>query len=52
MPLHLGCGQESHMQWLCLSPPSKGHVSDHGIVTVHLCVQFWVFELEPSLPGR
>lgn len=19
MPLHLGCGQESHMQWLCLS---------------------------------
>lgn len=41
MPLHLECGQESHLQWQCL-PPLHQRVSlvTLTLVTEQLCVQF------------
>lgn len=41
MPLHLGCGQESYMQWLCLpSLHQRIILVTMTLVTVHLRVQF------------
>lgn len=39
MPLHLGYGQESHLQWLCLpSLHQKVSLATKTLVMVHLCV--------------